>query len=122
MNKGEFNNHYYWFIPPVPNNKSLYSLFKDASYRQLAIVAKEVLKWDGDEKNGIFRTTHKEDADFIQFVFSLVYGKHSYINKDSRVGGVKKLNDRDFDLKNKGYSSESNERKYISDKRNFETI
>ena len=40
----------------------------------------------------------------------------------SGVYSIKKLNDRDFDLKNKGYSSESNERKYISDKRNFETI
>ena len=38
------------------------------------------------------------------------------------IYSIKKLNDRDFDLKNKGYSSESNERKYISDKRNFETI
>ena len=38
------------------------------------------------------------------------------------IYSIKKLNDRDFDLKNKGYSSESNKRKYISDKRNFETI
>ena len=38
------------------------------------------------------------------------------------VYSIKKLNDKDFDLKNKGYSSESSERKYISDKRNFETI
>ena len=40
----------------------------------------------------------------------------------SGVYSIKKLNDKDFDLKNKGYSSESNERKYISDKRNFETL
>ena len=40
----------------------------------------------------------------------------------SGVYSIKKLNDKDFNLKNKGYSSESNERKYISDKRNFETI
>ena len=40
----------------------------------------------------------------------------------SGVYSIKKLNDKDFSLKNKGYSSESNERKYISDKRNFETI
>ena len=40
----------------------------------------------------------------------------------SGVYSIKKLNDIDFDLKNKGYSTESNERKYISDKRNFETI
>ena len=40
----------------------------------------------------------------------------------SGVYSIKKLNDKDFNLKNKGYSSKSNERKYISDKRNFETI
>ena len=40
----------------------------------------------------------------------------------SGVYSIKKLNDKDFNLKNKGYSSESRERKYISDKRNFETL
>ena len=40
----------------------------------------------------------------------------------SGVYSIKKLNDKDFNLKNKGYSTESNERKYISDKRNFETL
>ena len=40
----------------------------------------------------------------------------------SGVYSIKKLNDIDFDLKTKGYSTESNERKYISDKRNFETL
>ena len=40
----------------------------------------------------------------------------------SGVYSIKKLNDKDFDLKHKGYSSESKQRKYISDKRNFETI
>ena len=40
----------------------------------------------------------------------------------SGVYSIKKLNDKDFSLKNKGYSSDSSERKYISDKRNFETI
>ena len=38
------------------------------------------------------------------------------------VYSIKKLNDKDFDLKNKGYSSDSKERKYISDKRIFETL
>ena len=38
------------------------------------------------------------------------------------VYSIKKLNDKDFNLKNKGYSSDSNKRKYISNKRNFETI
>ena len=40
----------------------------------------------------------------------------------SGVYSIKNLNDKDFNLKNKGYSSDSNERKYISDKRNFETL
>ena len=40
----------------------------------------------------------------------------------SGIYSIKKLNDKDFNLKNKGYSLESNERKYISDKRNFETL
>ena len=40
----------------------------------------------------------------------------------SGIYSIKKMNDIDFDLKNKGYSSESNERKYISNKRNFETL
>ena len=40
----------------------------------------------------------------------------------SGIYSIKKLNDKDFDLKNKGYSTESSKRKYISDKRNFETI
>ena len=40
----------------------------------------------------------------------------------SGVYSIKKLNDKDFTLKNKGYSSESKQRKYISDKRNFETL
>ena len=40
----------------------------------------------------------------------------------SGIYSIKKLNDKDFNLKNKGYSSNSSERKYISDKRNFETI
>ena len=40
----------------------------------------------------------------------------------SGVYSIKKLNDKDFNLKNKEYNSDSKERKYISDKRNFETI
>ena len=38
------------------------------------------------------------------------------------IYSIKKLNDKDFNLKNKGYNSDSKERKYITDKRNFETI
>jgi S-adenosylmethionine synthetase len=104
VDKGEYQNHYYYFIPPVPNNKSLYSIFKNASYKQLAIVAKEILKWDGDETNGIFRTTIKEDADFAQFVFCLIYGKRSHINKDERIWRKKELNGKEYTTKSICYS------------------
>ena len=40
----------------------------------------------------------------------------------SGIYSIKNLNDKDFNLKHKGYSTESSERKYISDKRNFETL
>ena len=35
---------------------------------------------------------------------------------------IKQLNDKDLNLRGKGFSSESNERKYITNKRQFETI
>ena len=40
----------------------------------------------------------------------------------SGIYSIKKLNDKDFNLKNKGYNLESSERKYISNKRKFETL
>ena len=40
----------------------------------------------------------------------------------SGVYSIKNLNDKNFNFKNKGYSSESRERKYISNKRLYETI
>ena len=40
----------------------------------------------------------------------------------SGVYSIKKLNDKDFNLKNKGYNSNLKEMKYISDKRNFEIL
>ena len=40
----------------------------------------------------------------------------------SGVISIKKLNDYDQSLKNKGYSSDSKERKYVSNKRNYETL
>lgn len=104
LNKGEFSSHYYTFIPPVPNNKSLYSIFKNANYHQLAIIAKEVLKWDGDEKKGIFRTTIKEDADFMQFVFSIIYGKRVTIMTDNRIGRTKKLAEKEYETKSVCYT------------------
>ena len=40
----------------------------------------------------------------------------------SGIYSIKKLNDKDFNLKNKGYSVDSDKRKYISNKRQYETV
>jgi len=40
----------------------------------------------------------------------------------SGIYSIKELNDKDFSLKGKGFSSDSKERVYISNKRNYETI
>lgn len=40
----------------------------------------------------------------------------------SGIYSIKDLNDKDFNLKGKGFSSDSKERQYISNKRNYETI
>ena len=40
----------------------------------------------------------------------------------SGIYSIKELNDKDFNLKGKGLNSSSKERKYISNKRNYETI
>lgn len=104
LDKGEYHNHYYTFVPPVPNNKSLYSIFKDCNFRQMAIVAEEVLHWDGNVKSGIFRTTIKEDADFVQFLFNVVFGFAARINVDNRIGKTRKhLNGKEYNVKSITY-------------------
>ena len=40
----------------------------------------------------------------------------------SGIYSIKELNDKDFDLKGKHYSSDSKERIYLSNKRNYETL
>ena len=56
----------FWFNPTVLS-KSLYECFSAESFD---ILRDEVFRWDGDYERKIFRTTHKEDADFIQFVLT----------------------------------------------------
>ena len=55
--------------------------------RQIEIVANEVIKWDGskDRGSGVYFTTDKSDADFIQFVFSSM-GYRSSISISDRRG------------------------------------
>jgi len=78
----EYN--YFMFKPKI-ESKSLAECFKNANLEQFKIIAEEVVLWDGDRKN-VFRTTKKQDADFIQFVFMTVYGTAATIIEDDRIG------------------------------------
>lgn len=74
----------YYFNPPIIS-KSLKNCFNKVNREQAKIVAEEVVMWDGNLKN-IFRTTIKEDADFIQFIFMATSGKNASIAIDDRTG------------------------------------
>ena len=73
----------FWFNPTVLS-KSLYECFKDECFD---ILRDEVFRWDGDNERSLFRTTHKEDADFIQFVLTSG-GCAAGIDIDDRLGEV----------------------------------
>jgi hypothetical protein len=52
--------------------------------RQNKIIADEVQLWDGTDR--VFRTTIKEDADFVQICFMKAYGTNATIHIDERIG------------------------------------
>ena len=74
----------FWYKPSFVNKKMNECLSK-CNLHQAQIIADEVIKWDGD-RDCVFRTTHKDEADFIQFIFMAVYGTSSHFSIDDRVG------------------------------------
>ena len=77
----------YYLNPPL-KSKSLCECFRNVNLHQAKILSEEVLQWDGNRRN-CFRTTKKEDADFMQFLFMSLTGKTSKIVVDDRVGESK---------------------------------
>ncbi len=77
----------YYFNPPILT-RSLYDCFKNANNKQFEIIADEVFRWDGSTKDKVYRTTQKQDADFIQFVLMSVTGYRVSIGIDNRVGEI----------------------------------
>lgn len=77
----------YYFNPPI-KSKSLKQCFENCNLNQMKIIAKEIFMWDGNRKN-IFRTTKKEDADFVQFLLSSITGKRVSLVVDNRIGKSK---------------------------------
>lgn len=75
----------FWLNPPI-KSKSLVYCFKDINKSQALIIYDNIFKWDGDIKRKIFRTTIKEDADFIQYLLMGCTGKSVSISTEDRIG------------------------------------
>lgn len=83
-----YDNEYsiFLFNPPVVS-KTLSEVLANVNQSQALVLAEEVFKWDGNEDKSTFRTTHKHEADFIQFILMSVTGKRVSILVD-RVGEI----------------------------------
>jgi len=68
------------------NEKHFTSEYWNANLHQLKVIADEVFYWDGDIKEQKYRTTNKNDADFIQYVLTSVFNKRVSISIDDRIG------------------------------------
>ena len=76
-------------------SKSLYECFKNENWDTLK---DEVFNWDGNKNLQLFRTTNKEDADFIQLVLQS-YGNCVGITQSDQRGKVKRNNDKEYVVK-----------------------
>ena len=101
----------YYVITPLREKhypKSWYNCNK----HQLQVIADEVMFWDGDyKKNNYYSTTSKEDADFIQFVYSSL-GYRASISINDRCGN-------DYMTRGKAYTRKSVEYRVSYTKRNL---
>ena len=73
------------FFVRAPRHEKIFTKYwYNCSKQQLKLIAENILKWDGNNKNCFF-TTNKQSADFIQFVFTSL-GYNATISIDNRVG------------------------------------
>lgn len=77
----------YFYYNLMDTSKLLSEQFKNPDNKTAKMISEEVYKWDGSEKHKEFRTTRRQDADFVQFVLSGITGKaHSIITKKKNDG------------------------------------
>ncbi len=81
----------FWYKFPH-RDKSLYRCFKDECWD---ILKEEIYFWDGNAESKVFRTTNKEDADFIQFVLQS-YGYTSGILTTDCNGRKQSVGGREY--------------------------
>lgn len=86
----------------------------NCSKHQLEIIAEEVMYWDGDfGRKNRYSTTIKNNADFIQFVFSSL-GKRANIFTNDRRGRKRTVNGKDYETKSIEYSVSISDRTNVS--------
>lgn len=80
-------SRFYFKLPMEWREKSFQKLW-GVSQEQSTILAEEFHKWDGgiDKRNGslLFRTTKKEEADFVQFIWRTAFDEVVSINSQFR--------------------------------------
>lgn len=93
----------YYFQSHVGRQKHFPKEWYNATSEQLKIIADEVMNWDGEffTQNN-YCTTNKQDADFIQFVYSSL-GYRATINITNRVGGKKINSNKTYERKSIEY-------------------
>lgn len=79
---------------------------------QLQIIAEEIFYWDGCLKQKSYSTSIKNNADFVQFIFSSL-GKRATISTNDRRGRCKEINGKKYYDKSIEYSVNITDRKYI---------
>lgn len=86
----KYSDGYTYFYYCLENtSKLLCEQFRKPDMETAQMLSEEVYKWDGSEKYKEYRTTRKEDADFIQFVLSGVTGKAHSICVHKKKDGYK---------------------------------
>lgn len=98
----EYSDGYAYFYYNLPNTSKFISEHFNTlnlSRNEAEIICNEVFKWDGSDIEEVFRTTKKEDADFVQFVlsgytgnvYSLITNKIEGDNRKSTLYLVRKV-------------------------------
>lgn len=85
----------------------------NATKNQFKIIMEELLHWDSYEKiKNRYSTANKYDADFVQYVFT-VLGYRATININDRVGETYKTSDKQYIRKSKEYTVSYSKRTQI---------
>ena len=102
----------YYFVPPIID-KHFPKEWYNCSKEQLEVIATEIMCWDGNYNiQNNYSTTNKEDADFIQFVFSAL-GYRTTISINNRVGQNYVTNNKIYQRKLIEYNVQYTKRNFI---------